>query len=191
MSRTPKLYWAALLALLLGSHAQPLKALTLIDSDLASWLEDGKDEVCKLAEPVPQLLLTLPKPDWFSLLTSTEHHLLSDPINPDARTVWLGDRPCFSSFYDRARHHTTPECLNSLILYDPLWRGNPPEFSSYLRNNEIEDKWRKFFWPKRLPAPTAVYPTPLISVSLGTGGSLTLKITNRFWQTEEVNPWPR
>jgi hypothetical protein len=167
---------------LLGSHAQPLKAMTMTGSNFASWLEEGNDEVCDFVDPVPQLLLSLPKLDWFQLLTITELHLLRDPLNPNGQFINLEE---VSRWIYRER--PSKEGLLILAHYDPLGREYPPTFeNSFFRNKEIENEWRKFFWPKRHPAPWAVYPTPIMSELMGKWNPLSFKMTNHFWQTEDT-----
>lgn len=194
MNKTAKRLSAALLTsslVMLVSHTRPLKAKTDSEtgSDIATWAEGRKDEIRDLMEPMPQLLLSLPRLDWDQLLTSTELHLIRDPLNPDARFLDLGDKiPRWAS--PVYREQLTTEGVLILALYDALWSHNLPDFSSYLRNEHIENERRKFFWSKRHPAPTAVYPAPLISELFAARNPLSLKMTNQFRQAEDGQAWP-
>lgn len=147
-----------MLAVLLGSHAQPLKAMTMTGSDFASWLEEGKNEVCGLVEPVPQLLLSLPKLDWYQLLTSTELHLLRDSLNPDARHTDLYDVPTWFPWNFKALIST-----ESLLITKHYFE---PETGAYfVQHRDFEGEKLNRFWLKGLPVPAAVYPTLLMKIS--------------------------
>lgn len=145
---------------LLVSDAYPssaVKADFVIGNKVENWIKGGSYEVCYVAEPVPQLLISRPL-DWHELFTTEELHLLRDPLNLDARFLDL----CEVHFWIRSdsREQLSTESLLILAHFDPLGREYPPRFgTSSFRNKDVEDERRKFFWSKRVPVPTTVYPT--------------------------------